>query len=290
MEELSSIDALRKQVLAWRKAGLRVGFVPTMGNLHGGHLTLVDEARRQADRIVVSIFVNPTQFSAGEDFSDYPRTYEADCALLKTKAVDLVFAPSVEALYPDGPSLQTRVDVPRLNDMLCGLSRPGHFTGVATVVAKLFNIVQPDLAVFGLKDYQQLMVIRQMTHDLAWPIEIVGAPIARELSGLAMSSRNAYLSAEQTEQAAVIYQTLTALADRMSQGEADLAPLVQAGLSQLTAAGLNPDYLEIRRAADLEKAQPGDQSLVILVAAHLGRARLIDNLPVMLPAPGVEEA
>ncbi|MBS3786226.1 MAG: pantoate--beta-alanine ligase [Gammaproteobacteria bacterium] len=290
MEELSSIDALRKQVLAWRKAGLRVGFVPTMGNLHGGHLTLVDEARRQADRIVVSIFVNPTQFSAGEDFSDYPRTYEADCALLKTKAVDLVFAPSVEALYPDGPSLQTRVDVPRLNDMLCGLSRPGHFTGVATVVAKLFNIVQPDLAVFGLKDYQQLMVIRQMTHDLAWPIEIVGAPIAREPSGLAMSSRNAYLSAEQTEQAAVIYQTLTALADRMSQGEAHLAPLVQAGLSQLTAAGLKPDYLEIRRAADLEKAQPGDQSLVILVAAHLGRARLIDNLPVMLPAPGVEEA
>lgn len=290
MEEITQTDALRKQVLAWRKAGLRVGFVPTMGNLHGGHLTLVDEARRQADRIVVSIFVNPTQFSVGEDFADYPRTYEADCALLESKSVDVVFAPSVETLYPSGPSLQTRVDVPRLNNILCGVSRPGHFTGVATVVAKLFNVVQPDLAVFGLKDYQQLMVIRQMVSDLAWPIEIVGAPVAREPSGLAMSSRNAYLSAEQTEQAAVIYQTLTMLADRMTQGEANLNALVQAGLSQLIAGGLKPDYLEIRRAADLEKAQLGDQSLVILVAAHLGRARLIDNLPVMLPAPGVVEA
>lgn len=290
MEEITQTDALRKQVLAWRKAGLRVGFVPTMGNLHGGHLTLVDEARRQADRIVVSIFVNPTQFSVGEDFADYPRTYEADCALLESKSVDVVFAPSVETLYPSGPSLQTRVDVPRLNNILCGVSRPGHFTGVATVVAKLFNLVQPDLAVFGLKDYQQLMVIRQMVSDLAWPIEIVGAPVAREPSGLAMSSRNAYLSAEQTEQAAVIYQTLTMLADRMTEGEANLNALVQAGLSQLIVGGLEPDYLEIRRAADLEKAQLGDQSLVILVAAYLGRARLIDNLPVMLPAPGVVEA
>ncbi len=289
MDQINDIAELRAQVLAWRKAGLRVGFVPTMGNLHGGHLTLVDEARRQADRIVVSIFVNPTQFSAGEDYADYPRTFEADCGLLQTKAVDLVFSPSVEALYPSGPNLQTRVDVPRLNDMLCGISRPGHFTGVATVVAKLFNIVQPDVAVFGLKDYQQLMVIRQMVADLAWPIEIVGAPIAREPSGLAMSSRNAYLTAEQTEQAAVIYQTLRALADQITDQTWDRQSLVEAGLSALKAGGLEPDYLEIRRAADLENPQPDDQSLIILVAAYLGRARLIDNLPVILPAPGVKE-
>lgn len=290
MEEITRITALRAQVLAWRKAGLRVGFVPTMGNLHGGHLSLVDQACRQADRVIVSIFVNPTQFSAGEDFGDYPRTYDADCALLRTKSVDVVFAPTVEALYPNGPTLQTRVDVPRLNNMLCGLSRPGHFTGVATVVAKLFNIVQPDLAVFGLKDYQQLMVIRQMVVDLAWPIEIVGAPIAREPNGLAMSSRNAYLSVEQTEQAALIYRTLKTLADRLANGEAQLSPLIQTGLHQLETGGFAPDYLEIRRAVDLEAAEPGDQSLIILVAAQLGRARLIDNWPVMLPAPGVEEA
>ncbi len=290
MLELSTIAALRDQVATWRKRGERIGFVPTMGNLHGGHLSLVDEARRLSDRVVVSIFVNPTQFTPGEDYQSYPRTWAADCQALREHDTDAVFAPSVEAIYPDGPTLRTRVEVPELNDILCGASRPGHFTGVATVVAKLLNIVQPDLAVFGLKDYQQLMVIRRMVSDLSLPVEIVGGPIAREASGLAMSSRNVYLTAEQREVAPTLYATLCRLAERLRAGEHDLPTLVADGLGAISSAGLKPDYLEIRRAQDLAPAGPGDCELVIPVAAYLGRARLIDNIQVSLPAPGLSEA
>lgn len=287
MIELSSIAALREQVAAWRHAGERIGFVPTMGNLHGGHLSLVDEARSRSDRVVVSVFVNPTQFTPGEDYQSYPRTWEADCAALRQHDTDLVFAPSVDEIYPDGPVLRTRVEVPALNDILCGASRPGHFTGVATVVAKLLNIVQPDLAVFGLKDYQQLMVIQHMVRDLSLPVEIVGGPVAREPSGLAMSSRNVYLTDAEREIAPVLYATLRRLAERLKAGEHNLNALIADGLEAISQAGMKPDYLEIRRADDLAPASPGDTHLVIPVAAYLGRARLIDNLRVSLPAPGL---
>ncbi len=288
MIELNTIEALRKQVAEWRQAGECIGFVPTMGNLHGGHLSLVDEARARSDRVIVSIFVNPTQFTPGEDFEAYPRTWEADCAALREHNSDLVFAPSVEEIYPDGPALRTRVEVPALNDILCGASRPGHFTGVATVVAKLLNIVQPDLAVFGLKDYQQLMVIRHMVRDLSLPVEIVGGPVAREPSGLAMSSRNAYLTDAEREVAPALYATLCVIAEQLKAGEHNLERLTAAGMKAISQAGMKPDYLEIRRAVDLMPAGVGDTELVIPAAAYLGRARLIDNIRLTLPAPGLQ--
>ncbi len=288
MRAISTIAQLREQVAVWRQAGERIGFVPTMGNLHGGHLSLVDEARSRSDRVVVSIFVNPTQFTPGEDYQSYPRTWEADCAALRAHDTDLVFAPSVDEIYPDGPQLRTRVDVPALNDILCGASRPGHFTGGGNRGgSKLLNIVQPDLAVFGLKDYQQLMVIRHMVRDLSLPVEIIDGPIARESSGLAMSSRNVYLTDSEREIAPALYATLCALADRLQAGEHDLSVLIAEGQEAIRSAGMKPDYLEIRRADDLAPAGPGDMELVIPVAAYLGRARLIDNVRVNLPAPGL---
>ncbi|MEX0386575.1 pantoate--beta-alanine ligase [Spiribacter onubensis] len=286
MWTITDIAALRETVAQWRRQGERIGFVPTMGNLHGGHLALVDEARRQSDRVVVSIFVNPTQFGPGEDFENYPRTWTADCEALRRHDTDVVFAPAVEAVYPDGPSLRTRVEVPELTDILCGASRPGHFTGVATVVTKLLNLVQPDLAVFGLKDYQQLLVIRRLVEDLSLPVEIVGGAIARESDGLAMSSRNAYLEPTERERAPVLYRTLRDLAARMEAGEDDFEGLLADGWERIREAGMTPDYLEIRRAADLAPAGPGDRELVIPVAAYLGRARLIDNVRVSRPHSG----
>jgi len=278
MEEVTRIASLRERVHAWRGSGRRIGLVPTMGNLHGGHLTLVDKARAECEQVVVSIFVNPTQFAPGEDFSAYPRTYEADCELLKARGADLVFAPSMAEIYPDGPVLRTEVAVPALDNILCGISRPGHFRGVATVVAKLLNIVQPDVAVFGLKDYQQLMVIQHMVRDLSLPVEVMGAAIAREPNGLAMSSRNVYLNDSQREQASVLYRTLCALAERLKAGERCFDELTDWGLAEIRASGLLPDYLEIRRAADLAIATPDDSDFVIPVAAYLGQARLIDNV------------
>jgi len=288
MQTVEAIAPLREQVAAWRRAGECIGFVPTMGNLHGGHLALVDEARARSDRVVASIFVNPTQFGPDEDYENYPRTWEADCGALEAHGTDLVFAPAVEAIYPEGPQLRTRVDVPALNAILCGASRPGHFTGVATVVTKLLNIVQPDLAVFGRKDYQQLMVIRQLVADLSLPVEIVGGAIAREPSGLAMSSRNAYLTQAQRARAPALYATLQDLADRLLAGDHRLGRLINQAKQQLVNAGLEPDYLEIRRADDLAPAGAGDQSLIIPAAVYLGRARLIDNIPVSVPAPGLK--
>lgn len=284
MHTINRLNELRQQVREWHRQGLEVGFVPTMGNLHEGHMALVREARARSDRVVVSIFVNPMQFGPGEDFDSYPRTLDADCAQLLPLPVDAVFAPPVREVYPDGPELSTRVEVPGLSEILCGHYRPGHFTGVATVVAKLFNMVAPDLAVFGKKDYQQLAVIRRMVRDLNFPVQVVGVETAREGDGLARSSRNAYLTPEERETASQIYATLREAAEWLKAGPADIAALEAWGCERLDGAGFNTDYFSIRRQADLSAPEPGDRDLVILTAARLGRARLIDNLEVSVPA------
>jgi len=281
METLHRIDALRPRVAAWRRAGERIAFVPTMGNLHQGHLELVRQARGRARRVVVSIFVNPLQFGPNEDLSDYPRTLEVDHQGLEREGTDLLFAPGGDEMYPRGQAVQTRVEVPGISDILCGASRSGHFVGVATVVCKLFNMVQPDLALFGEKDFQQLLVIRRMTADLCLPVEIVGVPTVRESDGLAMSSRNGYLSAEERTRAPSLYRALQAAAQGLRQGAA-LAQVEGQAWAELERSGLRPDYVSVRRALDLATPSPGERILVILAAAYLGRARLIDNLQVGL--------
>ncbi len=277
LETCERIATLRERIAAWRRAGERVGFVPTMGNLHAGHLALVAEARRLAERVVVSIFVNPLQFGPQEDFGAYPRTLARDQELLAGAGTDLLFAPTVAAVYPRGQAEQTRVEVPGISDILCGASRPGHFVGVATVVCKLFNMVQPDLAVFGEKDFQQLLVIRLMTLDLSLPVTIQGLATVREADGLAMSSRNGYLTAEERVRAPALYQTLRRGAERLRQG-LDIAIVEGLAGEEIAAAGFSPDYVSVRRAADLGLPQAGDRELVVLAAARLGRARLIDNV------------
>lgn len=275
---LSEIGSLREVVRAWHIKGDRVGFVPTMGNLHEGHLALVAEAKKRAQHIIVSIFVNPMQFGEGEDFEDYPRTLDEDRKKLIEAGVDLLFAPSVETVYPAGKDSQTRVEVPDISDLLCGASRPGHFVGVATVVCKLFNMVQPDLALFGEKDFQQLMVIRRMVADLAIPIEIVGLKTVREADGLAKSSRNGYLTPEQRTLAPRLFETLQQTADALARGERDFAQLEERAKKSLTSAGFRPDYYAIRSADNLEPPRQQDTRLVVLAAAYLGATRLIDNL------------
>lgn len=273
--------ALRAQLDAWRGEGLRIGFVPTMGNLHAGHLDLVRAAAERADRVVVSIFVNPLQFGPGEDFAAYPRTLDEDLAQLAQEPCDLVFAPDEAGMYPRGREGATRVEVPGLADILCGASRPGHFSGVATVVARLFNLVQPQFAAFGEKDRQQLAVIRRMVEDLAFPVEILGVPTRREPDGLAMSSRNRYLSAAERAVAPAMYRALLAAGEALAGG-GDFVAIQQAGMDNIRSAGMAPEYFEIRRRDGLEPAEPGDTALVLLAAARLGRARLIDNLAVDL--------
>lgn len=273
--------ALRTQLDAWRREGLRIGFVPTMGNLHAGHLDLVRAATARADRVVVSIFVNPLQFGPGEDFAAYPRTLDEDLAKLAPEPCDLVFTPSEADMYPRGRAGATRVEVPGLSDILCGAARPGHFSGVATVVARLFNLVQPELAAFGEKDRQQLAVIRRMVEDLAFPVEILGVPTRREPDGLAMSSRNRYLGERERSVAPAMYQALRAAGEALARG-VDFVAIQQAGMDNIRSAGMAPEYFEIRRREGLEPAEPGDTALVLLAAARLGRARLIDNLAVDL--------
>ncbi len=277
MMVIAELGGLRATVAAWRREG-RIAFVPTMGNLHAGHLTLVHEARKLADRVAVSIFVNPLQFGAGEDFASYPRTFERDRELLLDAGVDLLFAPTSELMYPRPAALQTRVEVPGLSDLLCGASRPGHFVGVATVVCKLFNMVQPNVALFGRKDYQQLAVIRRMTEDLDLPVRVVGVPTVREADGLAMSSRNGYLTPEERALAPALYRVLQEAAAVIQRGSRDFAAVEHRSVAALQGAGLRPDYFSVRRAADLHPAQPEDSDLVLLAAAYLGKARLIDNL------------
>ena len=280
MLTVERIDALREMVRQWRATGARIGFVPTMGSLHDGHRSLLDVARQRADRVIASVFVNPLQFGPGEDFERYPRTPEDDGRLLTNAGCDLLFLPGVEEIYPDGRQSATRVSVKSLSEILCGVYRPGHFDGVATVVAKLFGIVQPDVAVFGDKDYQQLAIIRRMTTDLDLPVEIVGAPTVRAADGLAMSSRNRYLSQTERATAPRIYATLQAVAARVAAGERDYRALEVWGAEQLRAAQLLPDYFELRDAATLLPPVPGTTELVVITAARLGKARLIDNLRV----------
>lgn len=281
MQTIEHISRLREQVRQWRGEGARIGLVPTMGSLHDGHMSLLKAARQRADRVISSVFVNPLQFGPGEDFERYPRTPADDQRLLADAGCDLLFMPPVNEIYPDGPSA-TRVSVRPLSEILCGVVRPGHFDGVATVVAKLFGIVQPDLAVFGEKDYQQLAIIRRMTADLDLPVEIVGAPTVRSPDGLAMSSRNRYLSAEERALAPRIHATLRAVAGQLEAGERDLRALAESGAAALRQAQMQPDYFEIRDARTLLDPQPDARELVILTAARLGRARLIDNLRVSL--------
>lgn len=280
MQTVHTIAELRAQVATWKRAGDRVAFVPTMGNLHRGHLHLVERARELAPRVVASIFVNPTQFGPNEDFAGYPRTLDDDSHHLAGVGLDLLFAPTVAEMYPRPLEKITQVAVPELSGILCGASRPIHFQGVATVVSKLFNMVQPDVALFGEKDWQQLIVIRRLVADLDFPIEIVGVPTVRESDGLAMSSRNGYLSVEERAIAPILYATLTASAERLRAGERDYVRLTNDAKTQLAAAGFRPDYFEIRRAYDLQVPADGDTDLRILAAAWLGRARLIDNLAV----------
>jgi pantoate--beta-alanine ligase len=278
MDTVTDTDSLHTRLNIWRRAGERVAFVPTMGNLHAGHFSLVKIAREHADRVVASVFVNPTQFGPREDFERYPRTLEQDQKGLAESGCHLLFAPDAQTVYPYSAAHTVRVEVPELSGMLEGALRAGHFSGVATVVTKLFNLVQPDVAVFGQKDYQQLLVIRRMAHDLHLPIEILAAPTVREANGLAMSSRNRYLTAEERERAGVIYRTLCAMRDEYRGGK-PRKNVEQDARHALEAAGLRPDYAVLRRASDLAEPHEADHPVMVaLIAAHLGRARLIDNL------------
>ncbi|WP_339543221.1 pantoate--beta-alanine ligase [Pseudomonas sp. JAI120] len=282
MNTVKTVRELRAAVAHARKAGKRIGFVPTMGNLHSGHASLVSKAVQQADFVVASIFVNPLQFGAGEDLDKYPRTLAADQEKLLQAGCNLLFAPTVEEMYPGGMTGQTRVSVPQLSEGLCGASRPGHFEGVATVVSKLFNMVQPDMAVFGQKDYQQLAVIRAMVHDLNMPIQIIGEPTVRADDGLALSSRNGFLSKEERAIAPVLYRSLSQIAAAIKSGDHDFARLRAEQVQQIEAAGLRLDYLEVRQGVHLRTATAEDRDIVILVAAFLGTTRLIDNLHLNL--------
>ena len=282
MQTCTTIEAIRRTISGWKASQQRIALVPTMGNLHAGHMALVEQARGRADRVVVSIFVNPLQFNESADFQGYPRTLQQDTQQLASAGVDALFAPDGEAMYPRGQAAITRVMVPDLERILEGAFRPGHFTGVATVVSKLFNIVQPDLAVFGEKDFQQLMLIRRMVEDLNMPIDIAAVATLREADGLAMSSRNGLLDEEQRRRAPVLYATLKQLVQRLQQGEMDHPQLESEAMEQLAGQGYQPEYVAIRRSYDLEVPQPGDVELVVLAAARLGSTRLIDNIPLVL--------
>ncbi len=279
---IETLPLLRQQIRRLRMEGKRVALVPTMGNLHDGHMKLVDEAKARADVVVVSIFVNPMQFDRPEDLARYPRTLQEDCEKLYKRKVDLVFAPSVKEIYPNGTETHTYVDVPGLSTMLEGASRPGHFRGVSTIVSKLFNLVQPDIACFGEKDFQQLALIRKMVADMGFDIEIVGVPIMRAKDGLALSSRNGYLTAEQRKIAPGLYKVLSSIADKLQAGERDLDEIITIAGQELNEKGFRADDIQIRDADTLLEVSETSKRAVILVAAWLGDARLIDNKMVEL--------
>ena len=273
---------LAEQIDEWRHNGEHIALVPTMGNLHAGHLSLVELAREHAERVIVSIFVNPTQFGEGEDFDKYPRTLERDTRHLKKTSADMIFAPDVETMYPFGPDNATIVSVPDLTEDFCGAARPGHFDGVTTVVARLFAIVQPDVAIFGQKDYQQQLVIRRMTEDLSLPIGIITGETIREDDGLALSSRNSYLTDEERAVAPTLHATLVKAGQELQSGRRNFAELEAEGSQRLTDAGFELDYFSIRRALNLEIPDRDCDDLVVLVAARLGGTRLIDNIVVTI--------
>jgi pantoate--beta-alanine ligase len=271
------ISTIREQVNTWRAKGETVAFVPTMGNLHQGHITLVNEAKKRADHVVVSIFVNPMQFGPKEDLDGYPRTLAQDSEKLANAGTELLFTPTPEIIYPKGLAQQTFIEVPDIGDELCGKSRPGHFRGVATIVAKLFNIVQPDMALFGRKDFQQLMIIKTMVEDLSMPIEVIGIETIREASGLAMSSRNGYLTADEKHNAAALKRAIDSVISAV-QHKKSPQHAIELAVQQLKAAGFTPDYFELRNADTLRQATAEDNQLVVIAAAYLGKARLIDNV------------
>lgn len=282
MQVVHTKQELAEQVAEWRLQGEHIALVPTMGNLHKGHMSLVELAREHAERVIVSIFVNPTQFGEGEDFDEYPRTFDLDTRRLKTSPADLIFAPDVETMYPFGLEMATRVSVPGLTENFCGASRPGHFDGVTTVVARLFAIVQPDVAVFGQKDYQQQLVIRHMAADLSLPIAIITGETVREDDGLAMSSRNSYLSDEERTRAPVLHETLGWAGEELQNGRRNFEQLESEATDKLREAGFDVDYFAIRRAQNLEPPDRDCDELVVLTAARLGGARLIDNIVVTI--------
>jgi pantoate--beta-alanine ligase len=285
MHTITRIADLRDLVREWRLAREGIAFVPTMGNLHAGHASLIGAAHLHGRRVVASVFVNPLQFGPGEDYAAYPRTPEADSALLTGQGVDVLFLPTVAEMYPEGVAGSTIVDVPDLSGILCGAFRPGHFQGVATVVVKLLNLVQPDTAIFGEKDYQQLTIIRRSVEDLCLPVKIVGAPTVRADDGLALSSRNRYLSAEERGVAPTVYRALDAARRRLEAGDTDLVAIETEGLQTLRSAGFRPDYFEVRAAETLAEPVGQDIDVVVLTAARLGRARLIDNVQCRATGP-----
>jgi pantoate--beta-alanine ligase len=278
MQSVETISGLRAQIKAWRGNQQTIAFVPTMGNLHEGHLSLVRTACELADKVVVSIFVNPLQFDDKADLSAYPRTVNADIQMLSSVDCDAIFTPTVDVMYPKGMTPHTNVIVPNMDDKLCGLKRPGHFDGVATVVTKLLNIVQADIALFGEKDYQQLLLIKRLVRDLNLAVDIIGLPTFREDSGLAMSSRNQYLTEQQREQASGLYQTLLSVKQRIEMGEQNFPALQLEALTKLQGLGFEAEYVDIRRENDLAPAISGDKDIRVFAVARLGKARLIDNI------------
>ena len=285
MRTLNRIADLRALVQGWRMAGETIAFVPTMGNLHAGHASLLAAAHHHGRRVVASVFVNPLQFGPTEDYAAYPRTPDEDAALLAAQGVDALLLPTVEEMYPRGVVTSTVVDVPGISDILCGAFRPGHFRGVATVVVKLLNLVQPDTAIFGEKDYQQLTIIRRAVEDLCLPVRIIGAPTVRAGDGLALSSRNRYLDDGERAIAPELYRALDHARQRLVAGETDITSIEIEGLESLRAVGFRPDYFEIRTAGTLDRPQGRELGVVVLAAARLRRARLIDNVQCRAPGP-----
>ncbi|TKB45359.1 pantoate--beta-alanine ligase [Thalassotalea mangrovi] len=281
MKTVDSIAELRSEIQSYKARGLSIGFVPTMGNLHAGHLSLVDTAIKKADVVIASIFVNPMQFGVNEDIDNYPRTLQQDKEKLVAAGVKLLFTPTPEMIYPKGLDKQTFVEVPGLSASYCGESRKGHFRGVTTIVCKLFNLVQPDIACFGLKDYQQVQMIQTMVDDLSMPIDIIPVATMRETSGLAMSSRNSYLSEAEKTQASQLYQTLLWVKSELEQHQ-DFQKITMIARSKIDHGGMRTDYIDICNAKTLEPATAEDTDLVVLAAAHCGKARLIDNIQVSL--------
>ncbi len=280
MQRIETVAELRELVDAWHEAGETIALVPTMGNLHAGHMSLVELAAEQAERVIVSVFVNPTQFGPGEDFSKYPRTPDKDARRLSLAGVDVMFEPGVDEMYPNGTAETTQVIVPGVSDVLEGAGRPGHFAGVASVVTRLFNICAPNVAVFGQKDYQQLIVLKRMVTDLHMPVRILTGETARADSGLALSSRNSYLNDAQKAQAVAIFRMLNTLCEAIGDGDDDWPGLEARGMQMLRDAGLDPQYVAIRRALDLSEMQPQFMNLVVLTAARVGEVRLLDNMRV----------